>query len=396
IFKHVRAPSRWRHLLVIAAGPFVNFAAAAAVWPFLPAGHLFDGPWTVSKLFLAANLLVLVENLLPHSMYTPFGMIGNDGLQLWVCLFRWNKPLPPVRTTSSSAKVRMHQFAKWTSFALLAIATLFFSLFTVFPWIPTPDVLTLQSKLLITAIMLPLALVAGWAAMWTARSTSNMSSAGAPGGEQRMRGIPYTPEQQRSLHEAFQCADRKEFARADAIVDQLMASISSSSPVYAQILLFKLQFILASNDIDRAEKLCLDFINGTASSEHKITVLDGFVASILYDRSSPYLENAERLARLALDMAPETLTLKGSLGGVLAERGKFAEAEPLLVECLNRSPALHDQGISAYYLAVVKAAAGKLKEARSLVKRSIVLHPEPWLVAKAESTLKNWDERGTG
>jgi hypothetical protein len=393
LFKHERKPNRWRHFLVVVAGPLVNIAAAGAVWPFLPAGPLLNFSWTLPKLFLGANLLVLFENLLPHSVFTPFGMVGSDGLQLWLCLFRWNKPLPPVRAAPLLAKVRMHQFAKWASFTLLAMATLLFSLFAAFPWIPSVGEITLKSRILITAIMLPLTLLAGLAAIWTAKSTINRFSTGMPGGEERMRENPYTPEQLQSLHEAFHYAAQKDFARAEAIVDQLTTSTSISSAGYTQVLLLKFHCMLASNAIDRAEKYCMDLVNVAANSDQKIALLFCLVSCILRDQSSPYLEHAERLARLAVEIAPGSLALKGTLGGVLAERGKFAEADPLLVACLNRSPDLHTQGASAYYLGVVKAANGKLKEAKSLFKRSIVLHPEPWLLAKAEAMLQAMDKK---
>jgi hypothetical protein len=80
--------------------------------------------------------------------------------------------------------------------------------------------------------------------------------------------------------------------------------------------------------------------------------------------------------------------LKGTLGAILVERGNFAEAKPLLQECLEQSLAHHDQGISAFYLGLVKLHDGRIQEAKRLIKYGMVLHPEPWLLAKAKASLQ--------
>lgn len=79
------------------------------------------------------------------------------------------------------------------------------------------------------------------------------------------------------------------------------------------------------------------------------------------------------------------------MGALLAEQGHFAEAEPLLQQCLDRSPALLDQGISNFYLGVVKLGAGDLQEAKRLISRAVLLCPEPWLLAKAKVRLNASD-----
>jgi Tfp pilus assembly protein PilF len=149
----------------------------------------------------------------------------------------------------------------------------------------------------------------------------------------------------------------------------------------------KLEYIIAQNEGERAERVCLEWFNRLTTTEEKVKLLDCFASYILYKSASSFLNNAERQARQALELAPGTLTLKGSLGGILVEQGRFAEAEPLLRECLERSPALHDQGISSFYLGVAKLSAGDRIEAKRLIKRGMVLHPEPWLLAKAKGKL---------
>ena len=99
------------------------------------------------------------------------------------------------------------------------------------------------------------------------------------------------------------------------------------------------------------------------------------------------MDRAEKAVRLALEIAPGTLTLKGTLGGILVERGEFKEAESLLRECLERSPAYHDQGISSFYLGLIRLQEGRVDEGKRLIKNGTTLYPEAWLLAKANAKL---------
>jgi len=160
-----------------------------------------------------------------------------------------------------------------------------------------------------------------------------------------------------------------------------------NSEAFAQLLLAKLQVQIKQGDIDRAERTCLDYIAENVNKQHKLKVLDGFACLILYQPSTPWLKQAEKMARLGLELAPGTLTLKGTLGGILTEQDNFAEAEPLLRECMERSPSYHDQGISSFYLGVIKLAQGKAQEGKRLIKNATTLYPESWLVSKANTKL---------
>jgi len=139
--------------------------------------------------------------------------------------------------------------------------------------------------------------------------------------------------------------------------------------------------------VNEAESTCLNFVREAVNKEYKLRVLDALACHFLYKPSSPWLNLAEKLARLGLEIVPGTLTLKGTLGAILTEQGKFAEAEPLLRECLERSPGQHDQGISSVYLGFIRLREGKTEEGKRLVEHGTILYPEPWLVAKANAKL---------
>jgi Tfp pilus assembly protein PilF len=136
--------------------------------------------------------------------------------------------------------------------------------------------------------------------------------------------------------------------------------------------------------VAQAEKAVQEFVAQDVDKARKVKLLDGFACALFYQGSSQWLEQAEHSVRQALELAPQTLTLKGTLGAILVERGRFEQAEPLLRECLDRSPAQHDQGIASFYLGLVQLRQGKAAEGRKLVKHGLVLHPDSWLMAKAE------------
>src|SRR3954467_10605797 len=90
---------------------------------------------------------------------------------------------------------------------------------------------------------------------------------------------------------------------------------------------------------------------------------------------------------MGLDIAPGTLTLKGTLGSILVEQGNYAEGEPLLRDCLDRSLASHDRAIASFYLGLLQLRKGNAEQGKRLMKRGMNMHPEPWLITKGNKLL---------
>jgi tetratricopeptide (TPR) repeat protein len=380
---------RWRYLAFVGAGLLVNLTAAAIAWCFVAPGELFNiHAGTAVTPFFWANVLVLAENLFPHQGHTPSGPLNSDGLQLWNLLFRWNKHLKIEPARRPFWELVLRHLLKWTGFLVMLGGVLFFVLVAALPFLERNGASGWQLKIVLPAIMLGLALVTGWAAVRIAKHP--ISSVATPTLHGSFRPLlSVTPEQNKLLRQAIERAKQNDFVAAEALVDQAFAGMPDSKAAGCwPLVLLKLEYIVSQNDIARAEKVCLNWVNQAATTEEKVRILDGLASQILYKPASSFLDNAERLARQALELAPGFLTLKGTLGGILVEQGRFAEAEPLLRECLERSPALHDQGICAFYLGIAKLGAGDRSEAKRLIKRGMVLHPEPWLMAKAEAKLK--------
>ena len=172
------------------------------------------------------------------------------------------------------------------------------------------------------------------------------------------------------------------FAEAVMLVDRLLpAAKDHNSPLYVHLSLIKVDCLLRQNQIDQAEKLCVDYVQENVCEEQKLMMLDGFASYISYQSSAEHFAWAEKLALMGLEIAPGKLTLKGTLGSLLAEQGNYAEGEALLNDCLQQSRALNDRAISSFYLGVIKMRTGKTKEGKRLIKWGMKMYPEPWMIA---------------
>jgi predicted Zn-dependent protease len=179
------------------------------------------------------------------------------------------------------------------------------------------------------------------------------------------------------------------FAEAAMLLEQLLTAVKDhNSGLYMHLLLTKVDCVLRQNQIEQAEKICVDYIAENVSNEQKLMVLDGFASYILYQSSTAHFARAEKIARMALKIAPDPLTLKGTLGSLLVEQGNYVEGEALLKECLQQSQAPIDQAISSFYLGMIKLRTGDAKEGQRLMKWGMKMYPEPWMVAKGKALLK--------
>jgi hypothetical protein len=179
------------------------------------------------------------------------------------------------------------------------------------------------------------------------------------------------------------------FAEAAMLVERLLSAVTDhNSALYAHLLLIKVDCLLRQDQIDEAEKICVDYVQENVSNEQRLMMLDGLASYILYQSSAARFGRAEKLARMGLEIAPGKLTLKGTIGSLLVEQGHYAEGEALLNECLQQSQTLIDRAISSFYLGMIKVRTGKTREGKRLIKWGMRMYPEPWMVAKGNALLK--------
>jgi tetratricopeptide (TPR) repeat protein len=183
------------------------------------------------------------------------------------------------------------------------------------------------------------------------------------------------------------------YPEATMLLDRLLPRVTDhNSSLYAHLLLLKVDCLLRQNEIDQADEICVNFVQENVNEDQKSLMLDGFASYILYQSQAAHFARAEKFARMALKIAPDTLTLKGTLGSLLVEQGNYVEGEALLNECLQQSQAPIDQAISSFYLGMIKMRTGDAKEGKRLIKRGMKMYPEAWIVAKGNALLKETRE----
>lgn len=392
IFQATGPFTRGRSLLFVSAGLAVNLAAAVfALCLASPAVIFSFQTASAAKIFFWANLFVLFENLLPYQVQTPFGPLNSDGRHLFNILFRWNKPLKSGTTTVPSWEIAIRLLLKWTLLLIMCVGALLFLLLAALPFLSRSGESTLVAKIALPAIMLPLAAVTVFMCARIAKSPiSRVRTNNTPSGFQS--AIVLTPELHGLYLRAIERSAQNDFDAAQTLLDQVVAGLANNPPAkYLPLRMLKLDFMITQRQVELAEKLCRDWVEQAPTHAEKIMILDSFACLFIYRTPPTDLDVAERFARDALAIAPGTLTLMGTLGGILTEQKRFAEATPLSQECFDRTAVIRDRGISAYYLGVLKLNAGDKAEAKRLIDLAMLLNPAPWLVAKAKAKLKELD-----
>ena len=132
---------------------------------------------------------------------------------------------------------------------------------------------------------------------------------------------------------------------------------------------------------DEAERLCERCIDSEVSARRKATFIDQLVCEPLFSNDNRHFAGMEGWARRAVEIDRRNISLKGTLGGILAEQGRGDEARPFLKKCLrSRSP--HDRAISTFYLGVIERRAGNLVEAERLFASALSIWTAPWFVVR--------------
>lgn len=416
---------RAQWLLYIAGGLIVNLALLLAAWIAWRSNLVLFAPNILPALILA-NALVIAENILPYTVRTPFGLLSTDGKLLVNALFRWNKPPLPQRAPGKLARL---------TFVVLKVlaALLLFGCGLIFLAMPVAFFVGggLRGDLVVRVSLSLFMFALGSILFWYAWRIFREPLHGATGTNRplawwdQLRSTSTANSddlaviQTHSLQGDFQSAlhlnaqlleqhpqdtlliwtqadlllAANEAAAAERACDRLLSELAARDPsrleqpgIYFDAVTKRLHAIMLQND-GRFENECNNALQQLVSDQSKITLLDQLACIPLFQELAHLYPLSEFCIRKAIELGPALLTLRGTLGGLLAERGHFAEAEPHLRACYDGSAALHDRGICSYYLALLAENQGDRARARKLARDSIALHPELWLKQKAERLL---------
>lgn len=423
---------RTRWFFMVLAGPAVNFVLASIA--YFSFRSTFDINFSFTNglnplgLFLLANLIVVIENLVPFRTTATQGACHSDGYQLISLLFGEGVLAPKIKTPK--ARAVWHRVWKWVSALFLGFcALLLFGLcaFFVFAW----------KGQWVERIMLSVPFfLMGSFLCWAIYRRANMPMAPANGGSavsgaddllspyfpltqsytediQRISEWPATVSPPLFCKQIQDLLDSEDFVEAGerlrrcleteprnlwmqvtyAAILQTLKHYDEAATYYDQLLAWG-DLSLGSKTILKSERVrmsvlggkfekaaieCEEFLSQTDSVIAKALMLD-LLASLPHSRNLPaYLHEADKWSRRALEIAPGFITLKGTRASVLADLGRFAEAKPLLTEVFEQSESNIDKGTASVYLALCARAEGDLITARKLAKQAARIHPEPWL-----------------
>jgi len=130
--------------------------------------------------------------------------------------------------------------------------------------------------------------------------------------------------------------------------------------------LFELQ-----GDLDDAREILERILKKIPkASPFRTQALDLLVCLVLNYGKTEWLEDANQWSIQALEEAPDSVTLKGTRGSVLAELGRNPEAQTLLHEVMNSTESDNDRAYCLAYLGWIDAQRGNYTLANEKIEKA--------------------------
>lgn len=145
--------------------------------------------------------------------------------------------------------------------------------------------------------------------------------------------------------------------------------------------------LAAAGQVEEARAECAAVLAQAAPAD-RVTFLDAFAGlPILHPGAGELLADAEAWAMEAVALAPGQITLRGTLGSLMIERGREEEGAAILREVLARTESDTDRGIAAFYLGVVAGRRGQRREMEAYRRQASRLCTVPVLRGRMEAEL---------
>jgi hypothetical protein len=424
---HKNPPVRWKSVLRIAAGPAVSLGAGIMIlWFTWDNGRVrIPSITTVPGSFFWANAIVLLNNIIPHYFSSSVGHFPNDGMQIATLLMpKWFKAGVAAETTGAGRIY--YRLIHVTGAVLLGGVALTFAYLAFQLFGPYQEMGGNRAARL-GLLFAGNAVFCGYLSYRIARQFFELGSEPPQRAyirgileiraESRAEKIPEIKRELAALKRPLEPAALLEFAekhledyfndswllllKAQAqlqlkqpqAAEQTLAGINARGKLSEfAIAMLNLQTMLDRDLMDEAEAFVEKFLGENHTVAEKTEICDQLVCLPLYDGKNHYAARLEKWIHRAIALAPNYETLRASLAGVWVEQGRFSEAEPILLSLLDSGVKLNDRGISMFYLAIVRIAGGKDREAKMLLEHAMTLHEVPWLSARARKLLQEIDE----
>jgi tetratricopeptide (TPR) repeat protein len=159
----------------------------------------------------------------------------------------------------------------------------------------------------------------------------------------------------------------------------------------------RIRFLLKSDKNLEAQDEINSLISSGIPSTTAVEVLDLIACIPVFYGHPEMLDVSMRCIDVAIQKAPDMITLKGTKGSLLIDQGSIDEGIEMLEEVRNSSNAPLDKAISTYFLALAFFKKGEKEKCNDLLKSAIALDPQcvvRWRIE--ESILGIKQPRGKG
>ncbi|MDB6054817.1 MAG: hypothetical protein JWN25_2340, partial [Verrucomicrobiales bacterium] len=425
---------RLKYFLVVMAGPTINLVFFFAGYFFCRPGELSLGvhqPLRIPGLFALANILVVIENLIPYQVSTLGQGTASDGLAMLQMVFG---------TGSGEVGSKRQLTMKILGSCLRIVAMLFLSLCSVACFGICYFVLTDPGKLTWRSAAFLVCLMGGLGGIllffvyriWKVKGGfPKLRGGGLPG---LGNSSPYAPIQRDYQADMMKCASGgieekcftelmnmaarnelnelktritelliiapdqlriqtllvwvlgalQQHREAIAVLDKLLQRMDVSKSTLTGFRLGRMRCLISQGKYDDVRADCESFITEDVSLLEKVYVLDCLACLPHMSGIIDYLPEADRWSMMASELAPNLVTLQGTRGAVLADQGRYSEARPILEKVYKASGADNDKGIACLFLALCAKAEGDAKAATGWARKAARIYPENWVLQRIE------------
>jgi tetratricopeptide (TPR) repeat protein len=426
---------------MVAAGPLANAILAVSAWAWI---HNSEGsfrflsvPTSLAALLFWSNAVSAAVSLFPTMVITAHGRIPNDGLAL-IRLVRGvsttSEEMEPHSSSSESPSRRLRfvvQLIVWIAGVVcMGIALLLLLSFDDSPSQTVSRVIGfLLAALGLTLFWLGVRAGKPWR-LSTAGRRMGITGYNLEFRRQFSREVlaarsAFAPQMLASLDAALQA---KDWSRVLAESERLSANQHGSPALVLQgseallelnrhheaaaeaekalgqsglgwalqtsACLLRFRALLRNRQLELVNAAANDWCSTDVPLPGKLVLLDGIACEILYRECRDQLPAAESWARKAVALCPMELSIKGTLGSILAELGRYDEAEPLLRETYDQSPSPNDQRICAFYLALIARKRNQTSRIHAFVTEAKEATDQPWLLARLEQEFPDLSDCG--
>jgi hypothetical protein len=121
------------------------------------------------------------------------------------------------------------------------------------------------------------------------------------------------------------------------------------------------------------------------SRDEHLELLDVFATAVLMYGAHEHLSEADRYSEELFKAKPTELTVKGTRGSILIEKGELAAGREMLAEVMAHDPSKFDQAIAASFLALADLKENRLPEASRWLRTARELDPNCPAIDRIES-----------